>query len=146
KSDGSPWRPIVHVEDIARAFLAVLAASRLVVHNEALNVGRNEENYRVRDLAEIVREVVVGSRIEYASDGGPDARSYRVDFGKIQRVVPEFRPQWDVRRGVEQLSAAYQAAGLTLEDFEGPRFHRGEYLKQLLATGRVDDTLRWTGP
>jgi nucleoside-diphosphate-sugar epimerase len=143
KSDGSPWRPIVHIEDISRAFLAVLAAPREVIHNQALNVGHNEENYRIRELAEIVQGVVAGSRIEYAKNGGPDPRTYRVDFGKIQRLLPEFKPKWNGRRGVEQLYAAYRNAGLVLDDFEGPRFKRLEHLKQLLATGQVDATLRW---
>jgi nucleoside-diphosphate-sugar epimerase len=143
KSDGTPWRPIVHIEDIARAFLTVLAAPRELVHNEALNVGQTEENYRIRELAEIVREVVPGSRIDYAQDGGPDPRCYRVDFGKIRRVLPEFKPQWNARRGAEELYAAYRTAGLVLEDCEGPRFKRIDHLKQLLATGRLDATLRW---
>ncbi len=143
KSDGTPWRPIVHIEDIARAFLAVLAAPRRVIHNQAFNVGQTEENYRIRELAEIVREVVPGSRIEYAEDGGPDPRCYRVDFGRIHRVLPEFKPQWNARRGAEELYAAYRTAGLVIEDCEGPRFKRIDHLKQLLATGRVDATLRW---
>lgn len=144
KSDGSPWRPIVHVEDIARAFLAVLAAPREVVHNQALNVGQTGENYRIRELAEIVQDVVPGSRIDYAKDGGPDPRCYRVDFGKIRRVLPAFEPRWTARRGAEELHAAYQAAGLVLEDCEGPRFKRIDHLKHLLAAGRVDASLRWT--
>lgn len=143
KSDGSPWRPIVHVEDISRAFLAVLAAPRQVVHNQAINVGRSEDNYSIRELADIVQEVVVGSRVEYAKDGAPDPRSYRVDFAKIKRLLPDFKPQWNGRRGVEQIYAAYQGAGLSVDDFEGPRFNRVEHLKQLLATGQVDATLRW---
>jgi len=143
KSDGTPWRPIVHIEDISRAFLAVLAAPRDVVHNEALNVGQTEENYRVRELANIVQEVVPGSRIEYAKDGGPDPRCYRVDFGKIHRTLPEFKPQWNARRGAEELYAAYQVAGLVIDDCEGPRFKRIDHLKQLLASRRVDGTLRW---
>ena len=143
KSDGTPWRPIVHIEDISRAFLAALAAPREAIHNQALNVGRTEENYRIRDLADIVREVVPGSRVEYAEDGGPDPRCYRVDFGKIRRVLPEFKPQWNARRGAEELHDAYRAARLRLEDCEGPRFKRIDHLKQLMATGRVDETLRW---
>jgi len=142
KSDGTPWRPIVHIEDISRAFLAVLTAPREVVHNQALNVGQTEENYRIRELAEIVQEVVPGSRIEYAKDGGPDPRCYRVDFGKIHRVLPEFKPQWTARRGAEELYAAYRNAGLVLDDCEGPRFKRIDHLKHLLATGQVDTTLR----
>jgi nucleoside-diphosphate-sugar epimerase len=143
KSDGTPWRPIVHVEDIGRAFLAVLAAPREAVHNQALNVGRTEENYRVRQLAEIVQELVPGSRIDYAPDGGPDPRCYRVDFGKIGRLLPEFKPQWNARRGAEELLQAYRRYGLAIEDCEGPRFKRIDHLKQLLATRRLDSTLRW---
>lgn len=144
KSDGTPWRPIVHIEDIARAFLVVLAAPRELVHNQAFNVGQTEENYRIRELAEIVQDVVPGSRIEYAKDGGPDLRCYRADFGKIQRVLPDFKPQWNARRGAEELYCAYRTVGLLLEDCEGPRFKRIDHLKQLLATGRVDATLRRT--
>jgi nucleoside-diphosphate-sugar epimerase len=143
KSDGTPWRPIVHIEDIARAFLAVLGAPRDVVHNQALNVGQTEENYRIRQLADIVQDVVPGSRIDYAADGGPDPRCYRVDFGKIQRLLPDFKPQWNARRGAEELYAAYRAGELVIEDCEGPRFKRIDHLKQLLAAGRVDATLRW---
>jgi nucleoside-diphosphate-sugar epimerase len=143
KSDGTPWRPIVHIEDISRAFLAVLTAPREMIHNEALNVGQTEENYRIRELAEIVQEVVPGSRIEYAKDGGPDPRCYRADFRKIFRVLPEFKPQWNARRGAEELYAAYQRVGLMLEDCEGPRFKRIDHLKRLMAMGRVDETLRW---
>jgi len=143
KSDGTPWRPIVHIEDIARAFVAVLAAPREVVHNQAFNVGQTEENYRIRELAEIVQEVVPGSRIEYATDGGPDSRCYRVDFGKIHRRLPEFKPQWNARRGAEELYEAYRVAGLVIDDCEGPRFKRIDHLKQLIASRRVDATLRW---
>jgi nucleoside-diphosphate-sugar epimerase len=142
KSDGSAFRPIVHIEDIALAFLAVLEAPGDLIHNQAFNVGRNDENYSIRELAGIVHEVV-GADIEYARDGRPDARSYRVDFGKLPRLLPEFRPQWDGRRGVEQLRAAYREAGLTLDDFEGPRFNRVQKLKQLLAAGELDSALRW---
>lgn len=143
KSDGSPWRPIVHVEDISRAFLAVLEAPREVVHNQAFNVGSKEENYSIRQLADVVRAVVPGSRVEYAKDGKPDPRSYRADFGKIQRLLPGFEPRWNCRQGVEQLAAAYREEGLTFDDFEGPRFKRIGQLKLLLETGRVDDSLRW---
>jgi nucleoside-diphosphate-sugar epimerase len=143
KSDGTPWRPIVHIEDIARAFLAVMGAPREVVHNQALNVGQTEENYRVRQLADIVQDVVPGSRVDYAEGGGPDPRCYRVDFGKIQRLLPEFKPQWNARRGAEELYDAYRRGGLVIEDCEGPRFKRIDHLKHLLATNRVDATLRW---
>lgn len=143
KSDGSPWRPIVHIEDIARAFLAALSAPREVVHNQAINVGQSTENYRILELAEIVREVVPGSRIDYEKDGGPDPRCYRVDFGKIGRLLPEFKPRWNARRGAEELYGAYRRVGLALDDYEGPRFKRIDQLKQLVAANRVDATLRW---
>jgi len=143
KSDGSPWRPIVHVEDVCRAFLAVLTAPRDTVHNQAFNVGQTTENYRVRDLAAIVQDVVPGSRVAYAAGGGPDPRCYRADFEKIHRLLPEFKPQWTARRGAEELYTVYRSVGLVLEDCEGPRFKRIDHLKHLLATGRVDPSLRW---
>jgi nucleoside-diphosphate-sugar epimerase len=143
KSDGTPWRPIVHIEDITRAFLAVLTAPRNVIHNEAFNVGQTEENYRIRELATIVQDVVPGSRIEYAEGGGPDPRCYRVDFSKIHRLLPEFKPRWNARQGAQELLAAYQTAGLVIDDCEGPRFKRIDHLKSLMASQRVDATLRW---
>ena len=142
KSDGTPWRPIVHVTDIVRAVLAVLEADRALVHAEAFNVGRTEENYRVRDLAEIVRDTVPGSRIDYAPAGGPDPRSYRVDFGKIRRTLPGFVPRWAAREGAQELYEAYRRAGVRLDDCEGPRFKRIDHLKRLLADGEVDPSLR----
>jgi len=144
QSDGSPWRPLVHIEDIARAFLAVLHAPREVVHNQAFNVGRNEDNLRVREIADMVQAVVPGGRIRYAHGGGPDPRCYRVDCSKIARLLPEFRPQWSVRRGVEQLFAAYRDDALTSEDFLG-RYFRIRQIQKLQAEGRLDDELRWTG-
>ena len=143
KSDGTPWRPIVHIEDISRAFIAVLHAPREVVHNLAFNVGRNEDNYRIRELAEIVKDTVPGCHIEYAEDAGPDKRCYRVDCSKIAQTLPEFKPQWNARRGAAELYAAYQKTGLTLEDFEGARYKRIVHIKQLLSADRLDQTLRW---
>lgn len=143
KSDGTPWRPIVHIEDISRAFIAVLHAPREVVHNQAFNVGRNEDNYRIRELAEIVEETVPGCSIEYAKDAGPDKRCYRVDCSKIVRTLPEFKPQWNARKGAQELYAAYQNVGLTLEDFEGARYKRIAHIQQLLSSDRLDETLRW---
>jgi len=145
KSDGTPWRPIVHIEDISRAFIAVLHARREVIHNQAFNIGINAENYQVRDLAKIVRETVPGCRIEYAQDAGPDTRSYRVDFSKVMRVLPDFKPQWNARRGAQALYTAYQRIGLKLEDFEGPKYKRIDHIKQLLSSNRLDKTLRWRG-
>jgi nucleoside-diphosphate-sugar epimerase len=143
KSDGTPWRPIVHIEDISRAFIAALHAPRRLVHNQAFNVGITEENYRVRELAEIVQEAVPGCQIEYAQDAGPDKRCYRVDFGKLARTLPEFKPQWNAWRGAKQLLQTCQKFGLRLEEFEGPRYRRIDHIKMLLKTGRLDDTLRW---
>jgi len=144
KSDGTPWRPLVHVEDIARAFLVILESPREVVHNQVFNVGHTEENYRIRELAEIVAETVPGCRIEYAPDAGPDKRTYRVDCDKIARVLPAFKPQWDARRGAQELYEAYQAVGIRQEEFEGPRYKRLAHLQQLLDTGLLDASLRWS--
>jgi nucleoside-diphosphate-sugar epimerase len=144
KSDGTPWRPIVHVEDVSRAFLAVLNAPPETIHNLAFNVGSNSENYRISELADIVKETVPDCRIEFASDAGPDKRCYRADFTKFAETFPDCRPKWTARKGAAELYAAYRKTGLDLEDFEGPRFKRIEHIKQLLASGRLDSTLRWT--
>ncbi len=143
KSDGTPWRPVVHIEDISRAFIAVLQAPRELVHNQAFNVGVSEENYQMRDLAAIVREIVPASRIEYAQDAGPDKRCYRVDCSKLAHMLPEFKPQWNARRGAMQLHEAYQQFGLCLDDFEGPRYKRIDHLKKLLNAGFLDSSFRW---
>ncbi|HEX2980159.1 MAG TPA: SDR family oxidoreductase [Anaerolineaceae bacterium] len=143
KSDGTPWRPIVHIEDISRAFLAALEAPREVVHNQAFNVGRTEENYRIRELAEIVAEVVPGCRVEFASDAAPDKRNYRVDCSRIIRELPAYQPQWNARRGAQELLDAYQRVGITLDEFEGPRYKRISHIKQLISHGQLDKDLRW---
>jgi nucleoside-diphosphate-sugar epimerase len=143
QSDGTPWRPLVHVEDISRAFLATLHAPRELVHNQAFNVGRSEENYRIREVAEIVRDVVPGCEIKYAEGGGPDLRCYRVDCGKIARTLPDFRPEWTVRRGVEQLYTAYRHHGLSAFEFMGTRYLRIKRIKELQGEGRLDGSLRW---
>jgi nucleoside-diphosphate-sugar epimerase len=143
KSDGTPWRPVVHIEDISRAFIAVLRAPRELVHNQAFNVGRNEDNYRIRELAEIVKETVPGCDVQYAKDGGPDKRCYRVDSRKLMRTLHDFKPQWDARRGAQQLYETYKSIGLRLEDFEGPKYKRIDHIKNLISDGRLDETLRW---
>ena len=143
KSDGTPWRPIVHIEDISRAFMAVLEAPREVVHNQAINVGRSTENYRISQLAEIVVDVVPNSRLEFAPDAGPDKRNYRVNCSKIEQLLPNFQPQWDARKGAEELLAAYRAVDLQPGEYEGPRYRRIHHIKQLIADGRVGDDLRW---
>jgi nucleoside-diphosphate-sugar epimerase len=142
-SDGTPWRPVVHVEDISRAFLAALEAPRDAVFNQALNVGRNEENYRISELAAMVEEVVPDSRVEYTPGGGPDKRCYRVDCGKIRRVLPAWDPAWTARLGIEQLYHAFRAEELKAEDFNGTRYVRIKRIRHLLALGQLDQTLRW---
>jgi len=143
KSDGSPWRPIVHIEDISRGFIVMLNAPRQKVHNKAFNVGRTGENYRISELAEIVAETVPGCRIEYAPDAGPDKRTYRVSCDKIAREFPEFIPKWDARRGAGELFKAYQKVGILQEEFEGPRYKRIDHIKSLIADQKLDETLRW---
>jgi nucleoside-diphosphate-sugar epimerase len=142
KSDGSPWRPIVHIEDISRAFLAAVDAPRELVHDAAFNVGRTDENYRIREIADIVEDVVPGSRVVYADGAQPDTRCYRVDCEKIARTLPGFRPQWTAARGIEQLYEAYVAEGITLEQFESSRFLRIKRVKEQQALGRLGEDLR----
>lgn len=145
KSDGTPWRPIVHIRDIIGAVVAVLDAPREVVHNETFNVGRNDENFRIRELASIVSEVVPGCRIEYAPGGGPDLRCYRVNFDKINRLVPSFRPQWTARKGAEELYQAYRGAGLTAANIEEGRYVRLKEVHRLQKAGKLDGSLHWIG-
>ena len=144
QSDGTPWRPLVHVEDFSRAFLAVLEAPRERVHNEAFNVGRTDENYRVSELAEFVRRAVPGTTVRYAEGGGPDPRSYRVNCDKLARSVPAYRPQWRVPDGVVQLVESYRAAGFGQEQWEGTRFFRIRRIRELIEQGRLDQDPRWT--
>jgi len=142
KSDGTPWRPIAHIEDISRAFIAALEAPVDAVFNKAFNVGQTAHNYRIMDLAQIVARIVPNCEIEYATDAGPDKRSYRVSFEKIGRKLPQFKPQWDAKKGAEQLYEAYQASRLTLEEFEGPRYQRIGHIKKLIAEGILGTDLR----
>jgi nucleoside-diphosphate-sugar epimerase len=142
KSDGSPWRPIVHIEDISRAFLAALEAPRELVHCEAFNVGRTGENFRVHEIAELVEATVEGSRIVYAEGGQPDTRCYRVDCEKIAATLPAFTPRWTAPLGVQELYEAYLREGITLEEFESSRFLRIKRVKEQQGLGRLDDDLR----
>lgn len=142
KSDGTPWRPIVHIEDISRAFVAALAAPRDRVFNQAFNVGSTSENYRISEIANIVAEVVPGCRVEFASGAGPDKRCYRVNFDKIAAALPDFKPQWTARAGAQQVYEAFKASGLTLEEFEGPRYQRIAHIRGLLADGIINQDLR----
>jgi nucleoside-diphosphate-sugar epimerase len=142
QSDGTPWRPLVHIEDISRAFAAVLAAPREVVHDQAFNVGLPEGNMQVRDIAEMVREAVPGSTLSLADNAGPDLRDYRVDFSKLAQTFPELRLQWSVRDGVDELIAAYTKYDLTYDDFMSSRFVRLRRIHELLEAGQVDEMLR----
>jgi len=142
KSDGTAWRPVVHIEDISRAFIAVLNAPRELIHNQVFNVGRTEENYIVRELAEIAKETVPNSEIRYAKDAEADKRSYRVDFSKINSTLSEFKPKWDARLGAKQLYEAYKKFGIVLEDFEGPRYRRISHIENNVSNGILDKTLR----
>lgn len=144
KSDGTPWRPIVHIRDIVGAIVGVLDAPRELVHNEVFNVGQTAENFRISELAEIVSQTVPGCRIEYAPGGGPDKRCYRVSCEKIRRVLPRFQPQWTARKGAQELYDAYREAGLCAEDLEHGRYIRIRHIERLLKAGKIDATLHWT--
>jgi len=145
KSDGTPWRPIVHIRDIIAAAVAVVDAPREAVHNQTFNVGRNDENFRIRELADIVAETVPGCRVEYAPGGGPDLRCYRVNFDKIGRLVPAFRPQWTARQGAQELYEAYRTVGLTGADVEQGRYVRISEIRRLQTAGRLNSSLHWAG-
>jgi nucleoside-diphosphate-sugar epimerase len=143
KSDGTPWRPLVHIEDISRAFCAALEAPADVVSGQAYNIGLTSENYRIREVAEIVERAVPNSRIAFAEAAGPDKRNYRVSCDRAARELPGFHPQWTVERGVMELYEAYRAYGLSLEDLTGPRLQRIARVKELQSAGQLGDDLRW---
>jgi nucleoside-diphosphate-sugar epimerase len=145
QSDGTPWRPLVHIEDISRAFLAMLEAPREVIHNQAFNVGRDEDNVQIRDVAELVREAVPGSELTFAEDAGPDLRNYRADFSKLNDTFPQLRLKWSVRDGIAELLGAYTRYALTYDDFTSPRFVRLRRVRELLDQGLLDDLLRRRG-
>ena len=141
ESDGTPWRPLVHIEDISRAFLAMLEAPRELVHNEPFNVGRAQDNVQVRDVAEMVREAVPGSTVSLADGAGPDLRNYRVDFGKLETTFPDLKLRWSVREGIGELARAYTEHGLTYDDFTSSRYVRLRRIRELLTAGLVDEML-----
>jgi nucleoside-diphosphate-sugar epimerase len=143
QTDGTQWRPLVHVEDISRAFLAVLEAPRESVHNEAFNVGSTAENYRIRDVAGIVQDVVPGSRIAFSGRVGPDLRNYRVNCDKFAERLG-FKTRWTVESGARQMFGAFERYGLTVGQLTGPLMQRLPRIKQLLSDGLLDDDLRWT--
>lgn len=143
KSDGTPWRPIVHIEDISRAFIATMEAPREKVHNEAFNVGATKENYRVRDLAMIVKDTIPESEVTFAEGASPDKRNYRVNCDKYCSRFPEFAPKWDARKAATDLRNSFSRVGVTLDDFEGPRFKRIAHIKKLLDEGKLGADFRW---
>lgn len=142
KSDGTPWRPLVHIEDVARAFVAALEAPREAVHNEAFNIGRTHENHQIRDIADMVTDVVSGSRVTYAEGGGPDKRCYRADFTKAETRLPGFDPKWTVKDGVEELADAYSRFGLTADDLTSSRYIRLRRIQDLSNAGELGPDLR----
>jgi len=142
QSDGTPWRPLVHIEDISRAFLAMLEAPRELVHDQAFNVGRQQDNVQVRDIAEMVRDAVPGSKVSLAEGAGPDLRNYRVDFSKLEGTFPDLKLRWTVRDGVDELAAAYAKFGLSHDDFTSSRFVRLRKIRELLSSGVIDEMLR----
>jgi nucleoside-diphosphate-sugar epimerase len=144
KSDGTPWRPIIHIRDIIAAAVAALEAPREQVHNQVFNVGQTAENYRIRELADIVAETVPGCRVEYAPGGGPDKRCYRVNCDKISRVLPGFKPQWTARKGAQELYDAYRAVNLRAEDMQAGRYVRIRSIQRLLKAGQIDGQLRFS--
>ncbi len=143
KSDGTPWRPLVHIEDISRAAIAILEAPRAAVHNQAFNVGLNSENYQMRQLAEIVGETVPNCEIKFAEGAEPDKRNYRVEFGKYARTFPDHELRWNVRLGARQIYESYRTFGLKKDEYEGPRYKRIAQIKHLLSTGQLNEKMRW---
>lgn len=142
KSDGSPWRPLIHIEDISRAFAAVLAAPRENVHDQVLNVARPDENYQIRDLAKMVEETVPGSKIQLADEAGPDIRDYRVDASKIYELVPGFQPKWTVPAGIDEMYAAFTGYNTSEGDFLG-KLLRIKWLMAGQEAGTITQDLRW---
>ncbi len=142
-SDGTPWRPIIHVKDFCQAFLAVLESSEEKISNETFNVGRNEENYRVLDIAKRVKEIVPNSQVEILNKSEADERTYRVDFTKIKTTVPLFKPSWNLSKGIEELYKAYKKYGLTQKDLESPKYFRVRWIRHLIESKKLDQDLKW---
>jgi len=143
-SDGSPWRPLVHIRDISRGVIAALTAPADAVRGQAFNIGRTPENFRVRQIAEMIAQIVPGSQATFAAGASPDARNYRVDFGKAETALPGFTPEWTLRRGIEELYEAYTRYGMTEQEFMGPRYYRLKVIKNRIDRGELDRSLRWT--
>jgi nucleoside-diphosphate-sugar epimerase len=143
-SDGTPWRPVVHVQDVARAFQAVLEAPPEFIHNQAFNTGADDLNHQICELGQIVCETVAACELQIVPQPEADQRTYKADFAKFKRTFPAFEFRWTVRKGAEELHTSFRRIGLTLEDFNDKRFSRLYWLRHLLDTGSLDDSLRWT--
>jgi nucleoside-diphosphate-sugar epimerase len=142
-SDGTPWRPIIHIEDFCRAFLVALEAPIEKIHNQVFNVGINEENHQVKNIAKQVEKIVPDSYVEILNKTGPDERTYRVDFSKIKKTLPQFKPTWNLRKGIEELYQAYKNFGLTQKDFQSPKYVRVRWIRHLIESKKLDHKLRW---
>lgn len=141
KSDGSPWRPLMHIKDFTAAFLAVLRAPRELIHNQTFNVGKQGENYQIKDIAELVKRIVPGCQVEFTDEHGADSRTYRVDFGKISKQLGRyFKPSWNVEKGIHELYQAYQQVPLS-KTFPDAKFIRLKQLNRLIKKNLVDDHL-----
>jgi len=144
QSDGSPWRPLVHFRDIIHAFEVMLRAPRESIHNQAFNIGRTSENYQIREVANLVAEVVPNCEVSFAPGASSDARDYRVDFGKAEKLLPGYHPTWSLRGGIEELYQAYRDGKMTKEEFLGPRYYRLKTIQGLRGSGALDEQLRRT--
>lgn len=144
RGDGSPWRPVVHVEDVARAFVHILEAPREVIHASAFNIGANHLNHTVLELAGIAEAAVPGSTLEILAEPSADRRTYKADFGKFARAFPDFEWQWNAATGAKRLAETLSALGLTESQFDDSRFTRLRWLTRLITSGDLDPTLRWT--
>jgi nucleoside-diphosphate-sugar epimerase len=142
-SDGTPWRPIIHIEDLCRAFLAILEAPTDLVYNQIFNVGIDEENYQIEDIANEIEKILPNTAVEILNRTGPDERTYRVDFSKIKRTINQFKPVWDLKKGIEELYSAYKNFGLTRKDFDSNKYFRIRWIKYLLESKKLDRNLRY---
>ena len=142
-SDGSPWRPLVHVEDISAAFIALLEAPRDIIHNQAFNIGQNSENYRVKEIAETVKKIVPNSEIEYAGKPDLDSRTYKVNFDKIKNKLINFQPKWNLEKGAVELYNAFKKQNLSYEEFQGHKYIRLKHIAHLIDNHKLDNNFFW---
>jgi len=142
-SDGTPWRPLTHIRDISRGVIAALTAPADAIRGQAFNIGRTSENFRIREVAEMVAAVVPGSEVSFAPGASPDLRNYRVDFTKAEKSLPGFKPQWTLRAGIEELYTAYRDHGMSKDEFLGPRYYRLKVIRGRIERGELDTQLRW---